>query len=85
MVFSVSFHFDFLAVNSDCNGNSLREHILIINDSFFGYNATKDNCENLFLCRIMDPSKVIRCVIDNSSFVSNSFLNIKCAILFHCI
>merc|ERR1712032_1419303 len=83
MASSISSHFDLLAANSGRNGNLLREYILATDNPSFGYNAIKDNCEDLFLCGVMDPSKVIRCAIDNSSSVSNSFLSIRCAILLH--
>lgn len=38
------------------------------------YNAATDNYENLFETGIIDPTKVIRCALENSSSVARTFL-----------
>ncbi|KAK9090867.1 hypothetical protein Sjap_024044 [Stephania japonica] len=70
-----------IAKNAGVNGSIVIEKvaceivkILSSNDLNYGYNAAKDCYEDLLAAGIMDPSKVVRCCIENASSVAKTFI-----------
>ncbi|KAK9105223.1 hypothetical protein Scep_022067 [Stephania cephalantha] len=63
-----------IAKNAGVNGSVVIEKILSSNDLNYGYNAAKDCYEDLLAAGIMDPSKVVRCCIENASSVAKTFI-----------
>ncbi|KAK3031805.1 hypothetical protein RJ639_036957, partial [Escallonia herrerae] len=50
------------------------QKVLSVDDIAYGYNAAKDQYEDLMAAGILDPSKVIRCCLEHASSVGNTFL-----------
>ncbi|KAK9114411.1 hypothetical protein Syun_021208 [Stephania yunnanensis] len=63
-----------IAKNAGVNGSVVIKKILSSNDLNYGYNAAKDCYEDLLAAGIMDPSKVVRCCIENASSVAKTFI-----------
>jgi len=49
----------------------------------FGYNARKDEYENLFEAGVVDPAKVTRVALENAASVAGMFLTTECVIVDH--
>lgn len=63
-----------IAFNAGVNGSVVMDKILAKEDSKFGYNAASDSYEDLMSGGILDPTKVIRCCLENSNSVARTFL-----------
>lgn len=46
----------------------------------FGYNARKDEYENLFAAGVVDPAKVTRVALENAASIAGMFLTTECVI-----
>ena len=46
----------------------------------FGYNARKDEYENLFEAGVIDPAKVTRVALENAASIAGMFLTTECVI-----
>ena len=46
----------------------------------FGYNARKDEYENLFAAGVVDPAKVARVALENAASIAGMFLTTECVI-----
>jgi len=60
--------------NAGVNGSVVMQRILDSSDANMGYNAATGVYENLMEGGIIDPSKVIRCAMENASSVARTFL-----------
>ncbi|XP_031478954.1 ruBisCO large subunit-binding protein subunit beta, chloroplastic-like [Nymphaea colorata] len=63
-----------IAKNAGQNGNVVIEKVLAIDDVRYGYNAAKDQFEDLMSAGIIDPSKVVRCCLEHAASVAKVFL-----------
>ncbi|KAL1807067.1 chaperonin 60 subunit beta 4, chloroplastic isoform X1 [Daucus carota subsp. sativus] len=63
-----------IAKNAGVNGNVVIEKVLSVDDAKYGYNAAKDQYEDLMAAGILDPTKVVRCCIENAASVAKTFL-----------
>jgi chaperonin GroEL len=46
----------------------------------FGYNAARDSYEDLVAGGVIDPTKVVRCALQNAASVAGLILTTECAI-----
>ncbi|KAF5202546.1 60 kDa chaperonin [Thalictrum thalictroides] len=63
-----------IAKNAGVNGSVVIQKVLNNDDVRYGYNAAKDCYEDLMAAGIMDPSKVVRCCLENAASVAKTFL-----------
>ncbi|XP_057765630.1 chaperonin 60 subunit beta 4, chloroplastic-like isoform X1 [Salvia miltiorrhiza] len=63
-----------IAKNAGVNGNTVINKILSSDDVRFGYNAASNTYEDLMAAGILDPSKVVRCCLENAASVAKTFL-----------
>lgn len=63
-----------IANNAGVNGSVVMQKVVDSNDPNFGYNAATDKFEDLMESGIIDPTKVIRCALENASSVAKIFL-----------
>ncbi|XP_047963844.1 chaperonin 60 subunit beta 4, chloroplastic [Salvia hispanica] len=63
-----------IAKNAGVNGNTVTSKILSSDDVRFGYNAASNTYEDLMAAGILDPSKVVRCCLENAASVAKTFL-----------
>ncbi|KIY92386.1 RuBisCO large subunit-binding protein subunitbeta-2 [Monoraphidium neglectum] len=63
-----------IANNAGVNGSVVMQKVIDSNDSNYGYNAATDKFEDLMESGIIDPTKVIRCALENASSVAKIFL-----------
>ena len=47
----------------------------------FGYNARKDEYENLLAAGVVDPAKVARVALENAASIAGMFLTTECVIV----
>ncbi|KAF4398261.1 hypothetical protein G4B88_007540 [Cannabis sativa] len=71
---ALSYPVKLIAKNAGVNGNVVVEKILQDDNTMFGYNAAKDCYEDLMKSGIMDPTKVVRCCLENAASVAKTFL-----------
>ncbi|KAM7275306.1 hypothetical protein ACFE04_017172 [Oxalis oulophora] len=71
---ALSYPTKMIAKNAGVNGNVVVEKVLSSDDLGFGYNAAKDCYEDLMAAGIMDPTKVVRCCLENAASVAKTFL-----------
>jgi len=70
-----------IASNSGVNGSVVIERVKEVDDNNFGYNAATDEYVDLLAAGIIDPTKVIRCALENSSSVARTFLTSDCIVV----
>ncbi|GAA0177541.1 hypothetical protein LIER_29709 [Lithospermum erythrorhizon] len=70
-----------IAKNAGVNGNVVIEKILSVDDIRYGYNAAKDQYEDLIDAGILDPAKVVRCCLEHAASVSKSFLTSNAVVI----
>ena len=70
-----------IAHNSGVNGSVVIERVKEVEDNKFGYNAATDEYVDLIAAGIIDPTKVIRCALENSSSVARTFLTSDCIVV----
>ncbi|KAJ8760431.1 hypothetical protein K2173_015098 [Erythroxylum novogranatense] len=63
-----------IAKNAGVNGNVVVEKVLSYSDARYGYNAATDSYQDLMTAGIMDPTKVVRCCLENAASVAKTFL-----------
>merc|ERR1719183_2443443 len=63
-----------IASNADDNGSVVVERVTNSKDPDFGYNAATGKFEDLMVGGVIDPTKVIRCALENSVSVAKIFL-----------
>ncbi|XP_050224274.1 chaperonin 60 subunit beta 4, chloroplastic [Mercurialis annua] len=63
-----------IARNAGVNGNIVIDQILSKDDLRYGYNAARDRYEDLIAAGIIDPTKVVRCCLENAASVAKTFL-----------
>ena len=63
-----------IAANAGDNGSVVVERVTSNENPDFGYNAATGNFEDLMENGIIDPTKVIRCALENSCSVAKIFL-----------
>ena len=65
-----------VAQNAGVNGSVVMNKVLesAKENKNFGYNAANGQYEDLMETGIIDPTKVIRCVLENASSVARTFL-----------
>lgn len=63
-----------IAKNAGVNGNIVIKKVLSSDDVSYGYNAATDCYEDLIAAGIIDPSKVVRCCLENAASVAKTFL-----------
>ncbi|KAB2614241.1 ruBisCO large subunit-binding protein subunit beta [Pyrus ussuriensis x Pyrus communis] len=71
---ALSYPVKLIAKNAGANGTVVVEKVLSNDDMGYGYNAAKDCYEDLMKAGIMDPSKVVRCCLENAASVAKTFL-----------
>ncbi|KAM7464412.1 hypothetical protein LguiA_032533 [Lonicera macranthoides] len=70
-----------IARNAGVNGNIVIEKVLSVNDTRYGYNAATAQYENLMAAGILDPSKVVRCCLENAASVAKTFLTSSAVVI----
>ncbi|EEF47654.1 rubisco subunit binding-protein beta subunit, rubb, putative [Ricinus communis] len=63
-----------IAKNAGVNGNIVINQILSNDDPRYGYNAARDRYEDLISAGIIDPTKVVRCCLENAASVAKTFI-----------
>eukprot|EP00873_Tetraselmis_striata_P010552 jgi/Tetstr1/430816/TSEL_020599.t1 len=63
-----------VAENAGVNGSVVMQRILDSGDPNMGYNAATDIYEDLMKAGIIDPTKVVRCALENAGSVARTFL-----------
>jgi chaperonin GroEL len=63
-----------IAANAGDNGSVVVERVTSDKNPDFGYNAATGKFEDLMVSGIIDPTKVIRCALENSVSVAKIFL-----------
>jgi len=63
-----------IARNAGNNGSVTVQKVLESNDPKIGYNASTGVYEDMFAAGIIDPSKVVRCALENAASVARTFL-----------
>ncbi|KAF8065914.1 RuBisCO large subunit-binding protein subunit beta [Scenedesmus sp. PABB004] len=63
-----------IAENAGTNGSVVMQRVIDSADPNYGYNAAIDKFENLMDTGIIDPTKVIRCALENACSVAKTFL-----------
>ncbi|XP_076927163.1 ruBisCO large subunit-binding protein subunit beta, chloroplastic-like [Bidens hawaiensis] len=63
-----------IAKNAGVNGSVVIEKVLSNDDIRYGYNAARNQYEDLMVVGIIDPTKVVRCCIEHAASVAKTFL-----------
>lgn len=63
-----------IANNAGVNGSVVMSKVMDAKDPNFGFNAATGRYENLMESGIIDPTKVIRCSLENAASVAKTFL-----------
>merc|ERR1711904_425623 len=63
-----------IAENAGTNGSVVMEKVQAAEDPNYGFNAAVGEYEDLMESGIIDPTKVIRCCLENAASVSRTFL-----------
>ncbi|KAJ0986543.1 hypothetical protein J5N97_004899 [Dioscorea zingiberensis] len=71
---ALSYPSKLIAKNAGMNGNVVVEKILSSEDFRHGYNAATNCYEDLISAGILDPTKVVRCCLENAASVAKTFL-----------
>jgi chaperonin GroEL len=70
-----------IAHNAGVNGAVVMDKVLGNADNVnFGYNAATATYEDLMKAGIIDPTKVIRCCLENATSVARTFLMADCIV-----
>merc|ERR1712110_1176466 len=69
-----------IANNAGANGSVIVQKVYNSADANIGYNAASGNFEDLMDNGIIDPTKVIRCALENASSVARTFLTADCIV-----
>ncbi|WRX29298.1 Chaperonin Cpn60/GroEL/TCP-1 family - like 10 [Theobroma cacao] len=71
---ALSYPTKLIAENAGVNGSVVVEKVLFNDDIRYGYNAASNSYEDLMKAGIMDPTKVVRCCLENAASVAKTFL-----------
>ena len=71
---ALSYPMKLIAQNAGVNGSVVVERVTSDKNPDFGYNAATGKFEDLMVSGIIDPTKVIRCALENSVSVAKIFL-----------
>ncbi|XP_074277365.1 ruBisCO large subunit-binding protein subunit beta, chloroplastic-like, partial [Silene latifolia] len=71
---ALTYPLDLIAKNAGVNGVVVTEKVLSNDNPSFGYNAATGKYEDLMAAGIIDPTKVVRCCLENSASVAKTFL-----------
>lgn len=71
---ALSYPSKLIAKNAGVNGSVVVEKVLSVNDTRYGYNAATNCYEDLMAAGILDPSKVVRCCLENAASVAKTFI-----------
>jgi chaperonin GroEL len=71
---ALSYPMRLVAYNSGVNGSVTVQKVLSENNPDYGFNAATGKFEDLMKSGIIDPTKVIRCCLENSVSVAKIFL-----------
>lgn len=71
---ALSYPLRLIASNAGTNGSVVVQKILEYKDPVIGYNAATGVYEDLMKAGIIDPTKVIRCCLENAASVAKTFL-----------
>ena len=63
-----------IAENAGTNGSVVMERVQEAGDPNYGFNAATGQYEDLMKSGIIDPTKVIRCCLENAASVARTFL-----------
>merc|ERR1712078_117807 len=63
-----------IAENAGTNGSVVMERVQEASDPNYGFNAATGQYEDLMKSGIIDPTKVIRCCLENAASVARTFL-----------
>ncbi|XP_076891931.1 chaperonin 60 subunit beta 4, chloroplastic-like [Bidens hawaiensis] len=63
-----------IAKNAGVNGSVVIEKVLSNDDIRYGYNAARNQYEDLMSVGIIDPTKVVRCCIEHAASVAKTFI-----------
>ena len=63
-----------IASNAGDNGSVVMQKVLESESDTFGYNAANGQFTDLLQAGIIDPTKVVRCALENSASVARTFL-----------
>eukprot|EP00882_Tetradesmus_deserticola_P016894 GHRQ01018073.1.p1 GENE.GHRQ01018073.1~~GHRQ01018073.1.p1 ORF type:complete len:428 (-),score=274.27 GHRQ01018073.1:150-1433(-) len=71
---ALSYPLKLIAENAGTNGSVVMQRVIDSQDPNYGYNAATDKFEDLMSTGIIDPTKVIRCALENACSVAKTFL-----------
>lgn len=71
---ALSYPLKLIAENAGTNGSVVMQRVIDSADPNYGYNAAIDKFEDLMSTGIIDPTKVIRCALENACSVAKTFL-----------
>ncbi|WRX13443.1 Chaperonin Cpn60/GroEL/TCP-1 family - like 6 [Theobroma cacao] len=71
---ALSYPTKLIAKNAGVNGSVVVGKVLSNDDIRYGYNAASNSYEDLMKAGIMDPTKVVRCCLENAASVAKTFL-----------
>lgn len=71
---SLGYPLKLIANNAGTNGSVVMQKVLEAGDPNIGYNAATDKFEDLMKAGIIDPTKVVRCALENAASVARTFL-----------
>ena len=63
-----------IANNAGVNGSVVMQKVMDQADKNIGYNAATGKYEDLMAVGIIDPTKVVRCSLENAASVAKTFL-----------
>ncbi|XP_021762020.1 ruBisCO large subunit-binding protein subunit beta, chloroplastic-like isoform X2 [Chenopodium quinoa] len=63
-----------IAENAGVNGSVVVQKVLANDNLRYGYNAARDCYQDLMEAGIIDPTKVVRCCLENAASVAKTFL-----------
>ncbi|MEW5298998.1 MAG: hypothetical protein WDW36_002059 [Sanguina aurantia] len=71
---ALSYPLKLIANNAGVNGSVVMQKVQERNDPNYGYNAAIDQYQDLMESGIIDPTKVVRCSLENACSVAKTFL-----------
>ncbi|EFJ47164.1 hypothetical protein VOLCADRAFT_81582 [Volvox carteri f. nagariensis] len=72
---ALSYPIKLIANNAGVNGSVVMQRVMDnIEQPYYGYNAATDKYEDLMEAGIIDPTKVVRCSLENACSVAKTFL-----------
>merc|ERR1712216_1068670 len=67
-----------IANNAGANGSVIVHNVYYDSKPNLGYDASTGEFSDLMNCGIIDPTKVIRCALENAGSVARTFLTSDC-------